>query len=41
MTSVLIYIHILAAGAWIGTSVVQAVTNVACRKRAMKLPSDG
>ncbi|MBT8246713.1 MAG: DUF2269 domain-containing protein [Acidimicrobiia bacterium] len=27
MTSVLLYIHILAAGAWIGTSVVQAVTN--------------
>jgi len=27
MTSVLLYIHILAAGAWIGTNVVQAVTN--------------
>ena len=27
MTSVLLYIHILAAGTWIGTNVVQAVTN--------------
>ena len=27
MTSVLLYIHILAAGAWIGTNVVQAVTS--------------
>lgn len=27
MTSVLLYLHILAAGAWIGTTVVQAVTN--------------
>jgi hypothetical protein len=27
MNSVLLYIHIVAAGAWIGTNVVQAVTN--------------
>ena len=27
MQSVLLYIHILAAGTWLGTSVVQAVTN--------------